>query len=57
MLENEKRVILALRKAVEMQDYGTVKGLLQQAESMHLSGEEVKQAQAMRLRIEASLLL
>lgn len=35
-----------------MQDYSQVKGLLAQAESMGLNGEEVKQAQAMRLRIE-----
>lgn len=52
VLEEEKRVIHALRRGVETQDYGTVKGLLAQAERMGLGGEEVKQAQAMRLRIE-----
>lgn len=52
MLEEEKRVIMALRRGVETQDYVAVKSLLQQAEVMGLSGEEVKQAQAMRLRIE-----
>ena len=52
VLQEEKRVIHALRRGVEKQDYGTVKGLLAQAEKMGLSGEEVKQAQAMRLRIE-----
>lgn len=52
VLTEEKRVIHALRRGVEKQDYGTVKGLLAQAEKMGLSGEEVKQAQAMRLRIE-----
>lgn len=52
VLEEEKRVIMALRRGVETQDYVAVKSLLQQAEVMGLSGEEVKQAQAMRLRIE-----
>lgn len=52
MLEEEKRVIHALRRGVELQDYNTVKTLLKQAERMGLGGEEVKQAQAMRLRIE-----
>lgn len=52
MLEEEKRVIHALRRGVEKQDYATVKAMLIQAEKMGLSGEEVKQAQAMRLRIE-----
>lgn len=52
ILQEEKRVIHALRRGVEKQDYGKVKGLLAQAEEMGLSGEEVKQAQAMRLRIE-----
>lgn len=54
MLEEEKRVIHALRRGVELQDYGSVKGLLALAEKMNLTGEEVKQAQAMRLRIEVS---
>lgn len=54
VLEEEKRVIHALRRGVELQDYGSVKGLLAQAERMNLTGEEVKQAQAMRLRIEVS---
>eukprot|EP00904_Undaria_pinnatifida_P002449 jgi/Undpi1/12204/HiC_scaffold_5.g01880.m1 len=52
VLEEEKRVIHALRRGVELQDYGSVKGLLALAEKMNLTGEEVKQAQAMRLRIE-----
>lgn len=52
ILQEEKKVIHALRRGVETQDYSTVKGLLAQAEKMGLSGEEVKQAQAMRLRIE-----
>ncbi|CAM9990966.1 unnamed protein product, partial [Ectocarpus fasciculatus] len=52
VLQEEKKVIHALRRGVEKQDYSTVKGLLAQAEKMGLSGEEVKQAQAMRLRIE-----
>ncbi|CAN0359677.1 unnamed protein product [Ectocarpus sp. 6 AP-2014] len=52
VLQEEKKVIHALRRGVEKQDYSTVKGLLAQAEQMGLSGEEVKQAQAMRLRIE-----
>lgn len=38
-----------------MQDYGSVKGLLAQAEKLNLSGEEVKQAQAMRQRIEVKI--
>lgn len=54
VLEEEKRIIHALRRGVELQDYGSVKGLLAQAEKMNLTGEEVKQAQAMRLRIEVS---
>lgn len=55
VLQEEKRVIHALRRGVEKQDYSQVKGLLAQAESMGLNGEEVKQAQAMRLRIEVGL--
>ena len=39
---------------MELQDYASVKGLLAQAERMNITGEEVKQAQAMRLRIEVS---
>lgn len=54
VLEEEKRVIHALRRGVEKQDYATVKAMLLQAEKMGLSGEEVKQAQAMRLRIEVN---
>lgn len=45
---------MALRRGVETQDYVAVKSLLLQAEVLGLSGEEVKQAQAMRLRIEVS---
>lgn len=56
VLEDEKRVILALRKGVETQDYVAVKSLLQQAEVLGLSGEEVKQAHAMRVRIEVSFM-
>lgn len=37
---------------METQNYKSVKMLLVQAEKMGLSGEEVKQAQAMRMRIE-----
>lgn len=54
ILEKEKRAILALREAVERQDYEMLKDALAQAEGMQLTGEEVKQAQAMRLRIEVS---
>lgn len=52
VLEEEKRIIHALRRGVETQNYKSVKMLLVQAEQMGLSGEEVKQAQAMRMRIE-----
>lgn len=52
VLEEEKRVIHALRRGVETQNYKSVKMLLVQAEQMGLSGEEVKQAQAMRMRVE-----
>ncbi|CAN0175212.1 unnamed protein product, partial [Discosporangium mesarthrocarpum] len=54
LLEEEKRVTLALRSAVEHSNFDLVVSLLEKADKLNLDGEEVKQAKALKLRVEVS---